>query len=1544
MASTVQVLISPASAPTAPHSGVVAEIAYDADATADGRKGDPQPVLQTVRIALDDGLTGSAQLQGVAGTSVRGSVLSADGVALVARVLPIDGERVELVLSAADVARIADGGQVLPSSPAPVTVTRTARLLPTGSTVPDFAHSALAVATVGSTTDLDAAGLTELLAADGGRLVTSVELTAASTATVARIPWSPSHLGVDGSFTATLPTGESVGWLWWLAGPRSVLGFVPDDLRVPREPLVLPLPAASSVLTDGPTPPPAGADRGCGTAVRADASEAELVNNPGVYREDPGAFCRPFSNPERVVSEKSFSVIARVTQPALGPLGSRRLRSLDVLQLDGDHLPARPPTTKPTGVLNRIRGRAATSRPVATAFAKLDLLPQPHALIRRYDELLAKLPAGRRALDANHPLQWEDDIAQYQAAEIALGHILEFRVRTRSNGYSLGTVAKTLTLAPRQARRIQKVEWRRSERARRSERTQLADQTNDSVVRERAFDDAVAAHLEEWASGGSSSDTEAVAGGIGFAVPGVVGGIGGGAASAHSTSHAEGGRDATASESQRLRDAIRRHGDALRRFESTVVTEVTQEETVTGTTEVIRNLNYAHSLTVIYYQILRHLAVATEFAGVRQCVFVPFALRPFDVQRAYRWREAITTAIRTTRYGRALRHLKDVATGFATSDIDPGTRGDQPLTSVRGSLYVTIGVERPRDDAEGKFDEARWQVAQPLLTLPALGIFSGLAALVAAQRDIVFQREHAPDMAARWADRLAFTLPGSRVLTADCTLATRYRFNQPVRVDFTVPAEELIGLRRRDLTQLRVAPALDLPPGSVANLTRMSIVYSTARFEHAAEARTGTNDLVKPVSGLADAAVVTLPLDRWEQVDERLELIRAVQELVEHLNEHVEYYHKAIWWRMDRDRLLMMLDGCYVPGSNDVSVASIVDREPIAIIGNSVVYRVGAASFVPMGKVATPEDLRQVYADRAPTTDPLLISLPTDGLYAQTIMDECAALEEHYGTTDWALSQPDLDLGTLDATLLASRQAAPTELTPTPFPSTIINLQNAPDAPAPQGLAGVLGAVTTANAFRDMAGLAGTQANARAALETAAGLATSFGGQAAALELAKLAKAEQATKDADRKLAAIKNAKDKGLTDDAAAAAQATAALAAMNPDSMPSDAPHTDPAVNAAIDAAATTPGSTIEATNSEGTTKVTIGKEDGERPLIVDVRTSGAARSFGPPSDLSGATKLAVRGKNLPSGSTLRWSIPPAAAGRYTITQSTAGGVSEVTISGIRPGRTDIDVEALDPSGTKVASMKVPLSIPQFITVDDDNADFNAFLTARTLPAIDGPIRTELRAVVDDLVGRVVNVRVVWASLGGAVPAHVTATNVTTARIRNTDPSGGRDYGSTVGGASGPDVGDTVSDEHIEIYPDSYFNSVGAGSDINTAVNDIVNALTALQVSDPEYEAWLIRFFGRLIGESLSHEMYHALLPVPFTHNVDVSGNDVDTGELMDRGRFRSLLRRTGISVQSGDPADLLDHLTDLGRGTINRLGGANLTSVQTTNPVPPVPPFAP
>ena len=1156
---------------------------YTRTVTAASAEGSDRPttIQDTARATLDNQLRGVISLADVAPSStielhfLRGN----GGVRFSKTVAAGSGDALSVHLSADDIKAIAaEDPKPEPSTPL---ISRRAYFVTVGEQAVPFASSRLQIAPIrvaaGGWKKL---GLDKTFNSDSP-ITTAVPWNPALLAEAAAIPWTDFHLAVDGQFTFDVPLKSGDAWMWWLSGPLPAIGVVLDDLSVPRVPRIgvaLPPFTGAAPVDEGPG------------RVPTDVTETEVVDNPQIYTEDPGAFCQPFKNPERVLGERSFSVIFRAEQPVISAEASVRKDPLHVLT---SVLSAMTPGAAPAAI-----ARTVTAPTPVTAGALLESdtnsafvrVPLPGA----YTDVVSTYNRGRTEMNAAQPVQWESDSSRYQATTVARGHIIEFRMRWRSNGYSLGTVAKTLTLAPRQIRRIEKIEWRRSELSRRQETTRLADQVSDTLLRERDYDDSVQANLSEWARGESESNMVAGAGGFGFVVPPFVVGGGGGGSHASSSSSQQGGRRTTANEEQRLRDSIRRYGDSLRKLDSLVVNEVTQEETATGTTEVVRNANYGHSLTVIYYQILRHLKVEMGVAGVRECLFVPFAITPFTVARAFRWRESIQRGLRDPQYSGAIRYLKDVLTGFATSDVPPGRRADQPVRFIHGSLFISLAIDRPRDTDEGAFDPARWALVQPYLGVPALGIFNQLKAVVEAQRDALFQKQQAPVIAANWVNTLQLDL-GGVPLPADFTLATRYQFNGVVRVDFSVPVPAAMNVTRAMLSALRLSATKDLTPGSVANLQRFSFTYQTDRFQRAVAGSIGSDDLIDVQSGVRDpsgASMATFP-DEWELRDVRAEMIAAVQNLVEHLNEHVEYYHKCIWWNMDRDRLFMLIDGFYVPGTNQISIASVVEREPIAIIGNAIVFRVSAGSFLGIGDIKTPQDLYNYYVSHQAPSEPMLISLPTDGLYAQTVMDECPALEEHFGNTDWVLNDPDPALTEIAPELLASRRAEPQATTPTPLPQTLINLQNAPEAPAPSGLAGALAAVTTPNAFRDMAGLAGTQANAAAAFQTAANLAQNFGNQAAALKLAEIADKAHATQTADQKLATVQRAVDKNLTTPEDAQLHTSQILQDLH--TSPTSETAQREAATQAMNAVAGKPGSTVEYQDALGATKVAFADGGG-------------------------------------------------------------------------------------------------------------------------------------------------------------------------------------------------------------------------------------------------------------------------------------------------------------------------------------------------------------
>ena len=343
---------------------------------------------------------------------------------------------------------------------------------------------------------------------------------------------------------------------------------------------------------------------------------------------------------------------------------------------------------------------------------------------------------------------------------------------------------------------------------------------------------------------------------------------------------------------------------------------------------------------------------------------------------------------------------------------------------------------------------------------------------------------------------------------------------------------------------------------------------------------------------------------------------------------------------MDRDRLWLLLDGFKLSTEDGRSLASVVERDPVAVVGNALVFRVAAGAFLGINSHKSPEELIQYYRGKATHADPIRVSLPTDGVYARAIMDSCVACEEHEGGLDWVLKDEDPELERLAPDILQSRRAEPQGAEPTPFSQPIINLQNAPEAPQPTGLSGVLSAVTTADAFRDMAGLAGTQANAMGALNQAASLATSFGSQAVDLR-----KAELATEKAEKKLAAVRRAKKDNLINDEQAQRITEQVLTGMNGSSGASGPGQLtrEPAVRDAIERASRSSNVPIELRRDgvDGAETIRLGGASSPRSGGGSSSRSGAASGGGSSSrggGSSGAGSTPDRGGGSSRSSTTR------------------------------------------------------------------------------------------------------------------------------------------------------------------------------------------------------------------------------------------------------------------------------------------------------------------
>ncbi|TVP53455.1 MAG: hypothetical protein EA349_13685, partial [Halomonadaceae bacterium] len=975
------------------------------------------------------------------------------------------------------------------------------------------------------------------------------------------------------SFTRPLPQGDEQpvqvkGWFWLLMGPRVMAGFRHE--AHPNEPasqltLLLPAGAGGKVSGNGGESP---GSNGCGSAKHGcgdgrsefplDVNEDTLLDHPDRFSDDPGPFCKPFSNPNRILSERTFHTVLRVEEPEIESISPSRPNYQLLLP---DQLPERQRmaapvlAAKPLSVLGRLLPQV---RPGITATA---LFRNPFMQSSR------RHPAGSRNL-----IDWEGNPARHQAQSVVGGHVLEWRVQTRSNGYSLGDVKRTLTLAPRQSRRVVKLDWERRERARRDERTISDDEFEHVQERDMNYDTAVASNLQEWSRGGSDSSTSGAAGGIGGFFKGIV--IGGGASHGRSSSSSwqQGGRSIAASEEQKLRDAIRQYGDSLRALESTVVTEAEQEESVQGVSEVVRNANYCHALSVIYYEIVRHMRIDTSLGGVRECLFVPFVISPFTEERLLRWRDTFQRHLRQWRLRWVLRYAEEIAAvarlggagggvtpealDEAWGDIPSGQRQHHSLTYLSGSLWIRLGIERPREgdaaeELEENASESQYQARRESNIIDALApyipLIGGTVKEVArelnraddAQIDAYFRREVAPTMARNWVEKLQLyvgdSTDGEALEGVNFTLASSYRHKGLLRVDFTLPQSQVETLQRSDTTYLTIAAVSveedgdqSLPPHSVADLSHASINYETRHDKRRVNSNRRMRNLVNTAQGTPNTGggVLYFALSAYERQDMRVKIQEAYDALLTHVNNHQHLYHRLIWQSMDRNELHTILDGYALSDTDSRSLASVVEHQPMGVLGNSLIFRVAAGAFVGVDGHESLEDAFNYYHDGNRGAQPIRVTLPSDGVYAQALMDECHACEEHFGSTDWILEDKEPELADLPGNLLQSRREQPRDLDPTSFPQPMINLQNIPPLPQTQGLGGALSGVTQPDAFRDMAGLEGTQQGARAAMESAAGLAAQFGSHATQLQLAKQ---QLASGDLDRYRAALERGVEKGL-------------------------------------------------------------------------------------------------------------------------------------------------------------------------------------------------------------------------------------------------------------------------------------------------------------------------------------------------------------------------------------------------------------------------------
>lgn len=1371
----------------------------------------------------------------------------------------------------------------------------------------------------------------------------------------------------SGYFSTSYPLGQFMAAHATVALDRVVAEVIHlnEDGSFPGD-VILVVEAPAAGLQQG------GEDCGCGSG-----HDVAVMSNPDADDQVQGGFtsdigqgkCVDFTRPDRTLQEFSYSYVVRTTEPSIKGMTLQEPPKLssglwnELLQLarlnevqtenksalrmmsngNAGAMEFNPDVSMALQALNR------PEKIASGALQELAFSSKYQDVIRAIGKLGVFAPERSR-MDCRHAVDWDHEPTIYQACTIAHGHLLHFKQEWIADGYSMGRLLYSLPLAPGQKKQIAVLDWERRESAIRQESSEEEESLVASVSRDRDIGEMVHSVLTESARGGSSANTSSFGGGLGIgAILGPVGGllgIGGGASNANSSAWQNSSRNVAADSLQTLRDRTSQAAAAMRAQRSTVIQSVSQGERVSVVTETVANYNHCHAMTMEYFEVLRHLLVRQRLVDVQECLFVPLQMSRFDRAKALRWLHTLQPVMPTRDLREGFNALERIDNHYDGSNLPVGTYADQALDYVEGELQLRFQLARPRDK-DDDFDPVNWGWLAKLI--PSLSAQEQYNTFLKDQqfKDRIFLEQFGPRIARAFVDLLRVSwIDESNVehpLPIDPTLLSNFVNDRVLSVSLRL-GDALNGVARKSVRFIKIhemaligsvyIPLFDVLPVNSRVIVEGGYMSYRTPFSSGYLFRSGNirNDLTG-----SDAVRIYTPLSTQELRNPREEDKERARRLLDHLNENIERYHHALWWRMSADRRYMLLDGFEAPNSGGRSVASVVENRLIGIVGNSLVMPVARGFHLDPTynqDVEDPIDLLEHYQPNTPI-EPVRVAIPTRGVYAEAVMGSCNSCEMKEEERFWRWEEspiPDSPPA-ISPVSTESRRTDPGNLQTKDFPTPIIAMQNAPAAPDPTGLASALNLLGTPNLFKDITGLEGNQRNALEALKASLSTAQAFGDKAANLALqAKM------SKDIDRTMRAINTAKEQGLLNDEQARSLTQGAI-----QSMIGAGPSTDPKPMNTQDVehltqSAGANGAAVSVSRPSGETVSVDARptaQDTTRPLIVlgtDTAT-GNRRAFNPAThSITGEAALSFNVRNGPAGYTVRW-LPSEADALEVLSPA----AESTTVRGKHPGRTRLDIAVYNGS-TQVASTSLNMCVPQFVTIQEDAAAFTGVLAQLKIDARKADVLREARATCVHLL-RTSNVRTVWqmAPFADALPAHLDAALVTRATIKGEPPAAEPNlFGVTRGSATG--LSAASFNETIDLFPGAYDNPVAGGSD---TMVDVESQAILLQIkSEAAPSAALLDFavkvFGRLIGETLAHEIVHSLLGTTVGasfHNAPPIAND-----LMNSGSDRNFRQRTGIEdtamVSPVNPVNFVDH----GIASIGGLQVKNQTLMDAAFPVPP------
>lgn len=623
----------------------------------------------------------------------------------------------------------------------------------------------------------------------------------------------------------------------------------------------------------------------------------------------------------------------------------------------------------------------------------------------------------------------------------------EYRVTWTALGHSLGEILYSLPLAPGESVKLAVIDWSWESATSRDEKTVLTEELMHQTHRERSISETMQAGLREYQHGSSFMGGYAHSSGAsGGATLGIVslGAVVGNAWSAGgSTASSFGSRDLAAQNTQRLSDSFAQASASERELNSTIIVQARQDESENIETRTFTNYNRAHTLTILYYEVLRHYRLAVEWVRRRPAVLVPYSGETkYEWNTLLKHRNAIESALLDTNLAEGFSAIQKLMTVQDGQELNGVTEVDKWLPAPwEGDIEFSL-FEFGIKTAGGTGD-----------TLPDDGVvwidlhyIDDAGAAQSTRLLIEGKSEAKPDanQGARFTDTAMAWFTAKPDKPVSWHQIAGFKFVLAKDDPWRMTRLAIAGFSEAGVTPLIETPKDDPGPGMHVDLYFLR------------DGSTNTHTWIRRPSPRPAPIPPTWGPAKSLSPDE----YRAANALLSHVNDNIAHYNRAVV--LAKSTAAISVDFETRTWTGGATLADVASPSPLDIFGTSVAYPLNIDFELNDEEAAK---LREATSER-------LVSMPTRGVFGEGKLGHCSVAEEIDNTRFWKWEEHPIPFEAPEIGTIAARTPSPqpVAVTPTAFPSAVVTVQAPPDEPSPSGLAAALAAITTPDTFRDMSG------------------------------------------------------------------------------------------------------------------------------------------------------------------------------------------------------------------------------------------------------------------------------------------------------------------------------------------------------------------------------------------------------------------------------------------------------------------------------------------